>query len=611
MIENVLSGKDVITLLPTGGGKSLCFQVPALAQKGLCIVISPLVALMEDQVNALQEKGIKAMALPGGIPYAEVDTLLDNCIYGNYKFLYLSPERLQQEMVQERIRQMEVNLIAVDEAHCISQWGHDFRPAYRNISFLRVLKPGVPMIGLTATATNIVVKDMAEQLKMKETAILKRSFKRDNIAYLVKEAQDKNYQLVKFLQEHQESAIVYVRSRKATVELTDLLRKKGISADSFHGGLQKKEKSERLQNWLKDKNRVMVATSAFGMGIDKANVRTVVHMNLPESLESYFQEAGRAGRDGSLAKAVVLTNQSDVHLLKNQFLNTLPSVEFVKLVFRKLLAFFGIAYGEGEGSVHHFNFYEFCSRYDLNVLQAYNAFLLLDRTSVLSLSEQFQKKTLIRFLITGRQLTYFLEQNPHYEAVVKAILRTYGGIFDNKIEINLQVICNKAGTNQQEAVKLLEKLNKDRIAEFEHDQHDTRVTLLMPREDDKTINPLIPYIKLQLKTKKEKIDGVLEYVANNRKCKSEQLLRYFGETATEACGICSVCNSSEEELTREQMKKIYYKIVELLENNEHSSREITEKLDFPEAHVLQVLRILLEKEALAFTATKKYKLKHL
>ena len=607
----MLAGKDCITLLPTGGGKSLCFQVPALLKEGICIVISPLVALMEDQVNALQAKGIKAMALTGGISFSEVDKLLDNCIYGNYKFLYLSPERLQQEIVQERIKQMPVNLIAVDEAHCISQWGHDFRPAYRNIAFLREIKPEVPVIGLTATATAQVVKDMAEQLKMKDAAILKKSFKRDNLAYLVKEAQDKNYYLEKFLKEHEESAIIYVRSRKATIELSDYLQKKGISAASFHGGLLKKEKTERLQNWLNDKKRVMVATSAFGMGIDKPNVRTVVHMNLPESLESYFQEAGRAGRDGKLAKAVVLTNKSDVPLLKNQFLSTLPSVEMVKLVYRKLVAYFRIAYGEGEGTEHHFNFYEFCSKYELNVLQAYNALLLLDRASVINLSEQFQKKTKIQFLVSGRQIGFYLEGNPGFEAVVKAILRTYGGVFDNKVEINLQVICNKAGTNQPEAIKLLQQLHKEGIAEFEHDQHDTRVTFLLPREDDTTINPLIPYIKLQLSTKKDKIEDVLEYVSNDKKCKSEQLLRYFGETVTEPCGICSVCTSSEEKLSREQMKKIYFGIIALLEEREHSSREMTEKLDFPENHILQVLRLLIEKEALVFTATKKYKLKHL
>lgn len=611
IITELLNKKDVIALMPTGGGKSLCFQIPALAQPGICIVVSPLVALMEDQVKALQAKNIKAMALTGGIPFKEVDTMLDNCIYGNYKFLYLSPERLQQELVQVRIKQMQVNLIAVDEAHCISQWGHDFRPAYLNISLLRELKPEVNLVGLTATATLPVVKDIATQLELKEVKILQKSFRRDNLAYLVKEAEDKNYYLEQLLKEHDEAAIIYVRTRKATIELEQYLSKKGISTASFHGGLTKAEKSGRLEKWLKEEKRVMVATSAFGMGIDKANVRTVVHMNLPESLESYFQEAGRAGRDGKPAKAVVLTNKSDIPLLKNQFLATLPGVDMVRLVYKKLNSYFRVAYGEGEGEDFYFNFYQFCQKYELNTLLAYNAMLLLDRASIFSFSEQFQKKTRIHFLVSGKQLNFYLEANPHFDAVVKAVLRTYGGAFDSMVEINLQIIAAKAGTSVQEATKLLTRLHKEDIAEFEHDQHDTRITFLVPREDDITINPLVPYIKLQEKTKKEKISQVLAYVENDRQCKSEQLLQYFGEKKTEPCGICSVCKPSETKLDREGMKKIYFAIIGLLEEREHTSREMCEKLPFPEAHIIKVLQLLVEKEALATTPANKYKLKHL
>ena len=611
IIEKVLHKKDVIALLPTGGGKSLCFQIPALVNPGICVVVSPLVALMNDQVNALQAKGIKAMALTGGIPFAEVDTMLDNCIYGNYKFLYLSPERLQQEIVQERIKQMQVNLIAIDEAHCISQWGHDFRPAYLNISLLRELKPETPFIGLTATATKPVVLDIIKQLQLNDAVVLQKSFRRENLAYMVQEAQDKNHYVYQLLKEHDEAGIIYVRSRKATIEIAEFLKRKEISATSFHGGLSKKEKSDRLESWLKDQTRIMVATSAFGMGIDKPNVRTVIHLNLPENLESYFQEAGRAGRDGKYSKAVVLTNESDIPLLKNQFLKTLPDPAFVKLVYKKLNAYFRIAYGEGQDEEHFFNFYEFCSKYELNTLQAYNTLLLLDRCSVLNLSEQFQKKTRLQFLISGRQLSFYLQNNPKFDPVVKSVLRTYGGIFDNKIEINLQLVSKKAGTDQKAAAEVFEHLEKEGIADFEHDQHDTKVSFLVPREDDTTINPLVPYIKLQTEGRKKKISQVLEYIQNQTTCRSEQLLHYFGEKDTKPCGICSVCETSAAKPDREQMKKIYFKIVQLLEEAEHSSREITSKLDFPEQHVVTVLQLLLDKEALVLTASNKYKLKHL
>ena len=611
IVRQVILGKDVVALLPTGGGKSLCFQIPALIRPGICIVVSPLVALMEDQVSALKEKGIKAIALTGGTHYSEVDTLLDNCIYGNYKFLYLSPERLQQELVQERIKQMEVNLVAVDEAHCISEWGHDFRPAYRSISLLRELQPTANMIALTATATAEVVKDIAEQLQLKDAEIFRKSFERKNIAYSVVRVEDKNYHLEKLLKEHQESAIIYVRNRKATTELAQLLQKKGISAGVYHGGLSKKEKTRSLKVWLAGDKRVMVATNAFGMGIDKADVRTVIHLQLPDSLESYFQEAGRAGRDEKPAKAVILTNESDIPKLNQQFLAALPDVDFVKLVYRKLVNYFRIAYGEGEGSRHSFNFAEFCQVYDLNFLKAYNSLQILDRTSVLQLSEQFQKRSTIQVLASNRQLQFYLEANPQYEDLLKAILRTYGGAFDGKIEIDLQIIESKSGIGITDAVRLLNQMKKEEILDFEHQQHDASVTFLVPREDDPTINKIAPYIKQQSKTRKLKIGSVMEYLKNDSRCRSQQLLEYFGEKKTRPCGICSVCKGKPAALTKEQARNIYQAIVAMLESGPVNSRELTEQLPFEEEHILKVLQLLVEKGALASPAPNQYKLKHL
>ena len=597
--------------MPTGGGKSLCFQIPALSRPGICIVISPLVALMEDQVNALREKGIKAIALTGGTHFSEVDTLLDNCIYGNYKFLYLSPERLQQELVQERIKQMEVNLIAVDEAHCISEWGHDFRPAYRNIAFLRELRPSANIIALTATATAEVVKAITEQLQFVDAKIFRKSFERKNIASTVAQVEDKNYHLERLLKEHQESAIIYVRNRRMTVEVAGLLDKKGISAGTYNGGLSKKEKTLSLKAWLTGEKRAMVATNAFGMGIDKPDVRTVIHLQLPESLESYFQEAGRAGRDEKPAKAVILTNESDIPLVRNQFLSTLPDVDYVKLVYRKLVNYFRIAFGEGEGSKHSIYFSEFCQVYDLNFLKAYNALQILDRTSILQLSEQFQKKTTIQVLASSRQVQFYFEANPQFEDLLKTILRTYGGVFENKTEINLQVVCSKSEISIADAIRLLNQMKKEGIVDFEHDQHDASVTFLVPREDDSTINRIAPHIKRQNKTKNTKIEAVLAYIQNNSRCRSQQLLEYFGEKKTSPCGICSVCAEKPEALTRELAKKIYLRIVEILESGPVTSRQLTEQLPFEEEHILQVLRLLVEKGALGMSPPNTYKLKHL
>ena len=611
IIQEVIRGKDVIALMPTGGGKSLCFQIPALIRPGLCLVISPLVALMEDQVNSLNKKGIKALALIGGASFSEVDDLLDNCIYGNYKFLYLSPERLQQELVQERIRQMDVNLIAVDEAHCISQWGHDFRPSYRNISLLRELKPATNFIALTATATVEVVKDISEQLKLSSPEIFRKSFERKNISYEVLKVEDKYYHLEKLLRQHGESAIIYVRTRKATVEISTFLQKKGISSEVYHGGLSKKEKSKNLQDWLLGEKRVMVATNAFGMGIDKPDVRSVIHLQLPESLESYFQEAGRAGRDEKPARAVILTNNSDIPQLRSQFLETLPDLEFVKLTYRKLVTYFGIAYGEGEDSRHSFNFAEFCKIYDLNFQKAYNSLLVLDRTSVLQLSEQFKKKTRLHVLSSNRQLQFYLEANPQAEDLVKSILRTYGGVFEAMTEINLQVVKSKSGMEIRDALRLLGQMKREGIIDFEHDEHDASVSFLVPREDDITINRLAPYIRQQTQTKTSKIEAVLAYIKNEDRCRSQQLLEYFGEKFSPPCGICSVCARTPEVLTKVLAKEIYSGIVGILENGPHSSRQLVEQLKYKEDHILKVLQLLVEKDALSSPAPNVYKLKHL
>ncbi|WP_300436047.1 ATP-dependent DNA helicase RecQ [Christiangramia sp.] len=606
VISSILEGKDTLTLFPTGGGKSICFQVPTMMREGICIVVSPLISLMEDQVNALQQRNIKAMAITGGISYADLDRNLDNCIFGNYKFLYLSPERLQQELVRERLKQMNINLIAVDEAHCISQWGHDFRPAYRNIAEIREFLPEIPIAAFTATATKEVVKDIGAQLHFEKPVIHQKSFERTNLQYDVIKTEDKYFRLTQILKK--ESAIIYVRSRNATQEISRFLNKNGITAAAYHGGMKKEDKSAKFQQWIQNNVSVMVATTAFGMGIDKPDVRTVIHIDLPESMESYFQEAGRAGRDSKPARAIILTNAGDIPVLKNQFLNNLASVEDVKLVYRKLNAYFRIAFGEGENNEYDFNFADFCNQYKFNSHKAFNALQLLDRCSILRLSQNYQKKTEIKIVLSGNYLDNYLDENPRYATLMRTILRNYGGVFENLVSFNLSSVSEKANLSEKECVKIFEELDEKEIIEFNLSKHDASIIYLLPREDESTINPVSAFIKEYNNTKKAKIEAVLEFVENEEICKQVQLLTYFGEIAPKPCGKCSVCNKKAEKLSRDDMNEIYLGILRFLKYTPQNSRKIVAKLNYPEDSVLKVLGLLCEKEVLIRTENNKYKI---
>jgi ATP-dependent DNA helicase RecQ len=608
-VDSILGQKDTCVFLPTGGGKSICFQVPALVEPGICIVVSPLVALMQDQVENLKSRGIKAQLLKSGMSHVEVDQRLDNCIYGNYKFLYLSPERLQQELVRERIRKMNVNFIAVDEAHCISQWGHDFRPAYREIHLLKELQPGIPVIALTATATGQVKQDIITELELKNPVIILESFQRPNIDLLTDFTADKMNALYSQLNIAKENSIVYVRNRSACIELSDFLNKKGLRSTYFHGGISQTDKQKKLANWLKEDYPIMIATNAFGMGIDKANVRQVIHYHLPESLESYYQEAGRAGRDGKPARAVVLFNESDKQRLKNQFIKTIPSFEAIKNVYKALMSNFRIAYGEGENEIFDFNFYEFCSHYKLHTVLTYNTLNLLDRLSVISLDKSFQKKTKLRFLVTSKAVLDFIDSHTQFSLLIRTILRTYGGVFDNELTLNTQLIKKKTGYNDKEVYDQLEALKKHGILSAEFIKQDLSITFILPREDKYTLNPLRKYVNDYQNNKLQKAETVLLYVEEKTLCLQSFILKYFNEKELRPCGKCSICLADQARRNPQLFSKyqdLNHSILEELKRSNLSSKELSLKIECPKEALLESLQQLLESRKITLQSNNTY-----
>lgn len=607
IIYSVLENEDTFALLPTGGGKSICFQVPALMKEGICIVVSPLIALMKDQVSTLKQKGIKAIALTSGMSYKDLDTQLDNCIYGNYKFLYLSPERLQQPLVQERIQQMQVNLIAVDEAHCISQWGNDFRPAYKNISTLRQLHPQVNCIALTASAKYNIIDDIVASLDFVAPKIFKASFTRSNIAYQVVQTEDKLFQLKHILSAKIGSSIIYVRNRRTTKDISDYLEAKGFSTTFYHGGITNKEKNERLQLWLSEQKLIMVATTAFGMGIDKSNVRNVIHFNLPESLESYYQEAGRVGRDGELANAIILKQPIDEEHLKSQFLNTLPSSDYIKHIYKKLCNYFQVAYGEGENSTYQFDFKTFCNTYKLNPGITYNALTLLDRNSVIALTQHFNFRTNIQFLISNNALFEYLERHIELNTLVKVLLRTYGGIFDYETKVNLNLVIDKADLPEKKVVDQLRQLEKDEIISLEMANTDSEITFLKPREDDITINPIVKIIEQQHLLKHQQVEAVINYVNNSTVCKNRQLLAYFGEKSDKNCGLCSVCVQKTAN-TQTNSTNLASQILQALKQEDLSSRQLLLVFNCSESELIETLKKLIETRKVKITHSNTYTL---
>ncbi|WP_333666250.1 RecQ family ATP-dependent DNA helicase, partial [Flavobacterium sp.] len=569
IIASVLEGKDTFALMPTGGGKSICFQVPAMLQEGICLVISPLIALMRDQVQNLQNKGIKAIALTGGIHPDEIIDLLDNCQFGNYKFLYLSPERLQNDWILERIKNLPINLIAIDEAHCVSQWGHDFRPAYLKIVQLKEFFPKVPFLALTASATPRVKEDIITQLKLDNPQIFSKSFFRDNIAYMVFETEDKLHLLQQILKKNPQPSIIYVTNRKSCLETVYQLENLGFTATFYHGGLSNKDKEKHMKLWMEEKVQVIVATNAFGMGIDKSNVKTIIHLHLPQNLENYYQESGRAGRDGEKAFAVMLNNPSDVLHAEAQFISILPNKAFLNLVFSKLCNYFQIAYGEGIDEQFGFNLNQFCAKYNFPILKTYNSLQFLDRQGIITLSQEFSEKISIQFIIPSKEVIRYMSLNPNDEEIMLTILRTYPGIYDLQTAFNPSLIAKKSNSTDTAVLSLLQKLKEKNIIDWIAKNNDATITFNEVREDERTINRVSKYLEAQNKLKIEQLQAVLQYSKDSKRCKNKILMEYFGESLKEDCGICSYCITKNKK--QQNPETVTAKIIELLKIQDFNS----------------------------------------
>jgi len=607
IIDSVLEGQDTFAVLPTGGGKSICFQVPAMMQDGICLVISPLIALMKDQVMNLQKREIKAIALTGGIHTEEIIDLLDNCQFGNYKFLYLSPERLQSDWILERIKNLPINLIAIDEAHCVSQWGHDFRPAYLKISELKKYFPKIPFLALTATATPRVIEDIRSQLELKNPNHFQQSFERKNIAYMVFEVEDKLYRVEQILKKNPQPSIIYVRNRKSCLYIASQLQSLGFTATYYHGGLSAKEKDKNMQLWMSEQSQVIVATNAFGMGIDKDNVKTVIHTQLPENLENYYQESGRAGRNGAKAFSVLLYNNSDAIQTEQQFLNILPDKKFLKTVYVKLCNYFQIAYGEGLDETFSFKMNHFCNKYDFPTLKTYNALQFLNQQGIITMSQEFSEKINIQFIIESKEVIRYISLNPNDEEVLLAILRTYPGIYEVKANLNLGLIAKKSNHTEEQVLALLEKLKEKEIIEYKSKNNDATILFNEVREDDHTINRVSKYLEKQNQVKKEQLLSVLHYIKENITCKNRLVLDYFGEETNENCGICSYCITQKGKIT--EADSIADKILSLLRTASLTSREIENQIKMDAKDILAVLQELLENNHITIQANNKYTLK--
>lgn len=602
--------KDTLGLLPTGGGKSIIFQVPALLNEGLCLVITPLIALMKDQVENLKKQKIKAAAIFSGMTYHEIDIVLNNCVYGAYKFLYVSPERLSTDIFLARLQKMNINLLVVDEAHCISQWGYDFRPAYLKIVEIRKYLPDVPVLALTATATKEVVADIQKRLDFKEENVFRKSFERENLVYFVRETEDKLKDLLKIITSIRGSGVVYVRNRKKTKEIAYFLQQNKISADYFHAGLENKLKDYKQNAWKNGRIRVIVSTNAFGMGIDKANVRFVVHYDLPDSLEAYYQEAGRAGRDEKKSFAVLLYHKSDSAKLKKRISDTFPEKDFIRRVYEALGNYYELPVGGGKGSMLDFRIGDFISKFSLPALPAYNAIKLLQNDGYIELSEDFFTSSKLMFIVPQPELYKLQVANKSMDIFIKTVLRIYGGLFSTYVNIDEDYIAKQLKTKVDVIYEFLQQLDKINIVKYIPQRKIPFIIWTEERLELKNLRISKENYEVRKENFSKRIHAILHYASSKTKCRSQILLEYFNENNPKRCGQCDVCKERNKlELSSYEFDLILNSIKPQLKERELSVKELLENCKYQEDKLLKVVSWLAENEKIILSKNNKYKWK--
>lgn len=603
IITSILEGNDTLALLPTGGGKSLCYQLPALLMEGTALVISPLVALMEDQVKSLEDRGIKAMYFESHPKSLPLSQQIDNCIYGNYKVVYTSPERLTNDLFLQQISQAPLSLIAVDEAHCISEWGHDFRPAYRKINKIRSIFPSLPVLALTASATPKVVQDIQSELVFKEPKVFRQSFKRPNLAYKIWKTEDKYNTAAQIVRHQKGSSIIYCNTRRQTEQLAYFFNQSGLSSDFFHGGLSADDKKKKLSDWQNGSIQHITATTAFGMGIDKADVRTLVHMQLPESIEHYYQETGRAGRDGKTANAYLLFHEGDPQELKNQFLNYIPTNQELTSTYKDLCNFFQIAYGEGVDQVYVLDFDRFCERYKRNRRKTLYCLEQFDREGILSLNTIKEKYIRMEAKCSSTQATAFIGEQTTDAKVLEFLMRKYPYFFTESTLVDSSKVCTTLTLSKDRFYAALESLQQLGYLRYSVPSAHFYIIPQTPREDQYTLKPVLQNAKILFEQKKVKIDAMISFTLNMKSCKRNLILSYFGDTVQGVCEKCS-SHSCRQELDSEQ--DFESKLTRLLKAQPHSIQELKQKLYFEPLALQIVLENLLNDQKIKQNQFQKY-----